>query len=147
MSLISRVRCDHTISDPLEFNNQCDDSLPLETLITPNPATRKLLQDIDHSRVSVWAATNAYITVRFPLYIHIFWPTNLLASPILLSYVMMICRFTPHSNENTADIQHAERVLKILQLRDLVDGIIYCDYKDPNFNCKPEPEYYEMVSD
>ncbi|KAI0320671.1 pyrimidine 5-nucleotidase [Amylostereum chailletii] len=37
---------------------------------------------------------------------------------------------------------HAERVLKILQLDDLVDGLIFCDYSEPNFTCKPEPDYY-----
>ncbi|KAG8903970.1 hypothetical protein FRB99_002449 [Tulasnella sp. 403] len=38
---------------------------------------------------------------------------------------------------------HAARVLKILKLDDLVEGIIYCDYANPNFSCKPEPQYYQ----
>ncbi|PVG03634.1 pyrimidine 5-nucleotidase [Serendipita vermifera] len=88
--------------DPLDFNERCDASLPLEDLLKPDPSIRRLLLDIDRSRVKVWAATNAYIT-------------------------------------------HAERVLKILNLGDLFEGIVYCDYTDPNFTCKPEPEYYDLA--
>lgn len=51
------------MADPLDFNERCDASLPLETLLKPDPSIRQLLLDIDRSKVSVWAATNAYITV------------------------------------------------------------------------------------
>ena len=37
------------------------------------------------------------------------------------------------------------RVLKILNVNDLVDGLVFCEYADPNFSCKPEREYYDMV--
>ncbi|KAF4619866.1 hypothetical protein D9613_005308 [Agrocybe pediades] len=40
---------------------------------------------------------------------------------------------------------HAERVLRILKLDDLIDGLVYCDYTMQNFVCKPEPEFYEMA--
>ncbi|EDR12886.1 uncharacterized protein LACBIDRAFT_245826 [Laccaria bicolor S238N-H82] len=40
---------------------------------------------------------------------------------------------------------HAERVLRILKLDDLVEGIVYCDYRVKDFVCKPEPEYYQMA--
>lgn len=33
-------------------------------MIHPDPALRKLLQDIDRSKARVWALTNAYHTVR-----------------------------------------------------------------------------------
>ncbi|TFK55962.1 pyrimidine 5-nucleotidase [Heliocybe sulcata] len=89
----------HHDVDPLDFDKKCDGSLPLEEMIKPNPKLRKLFEDIDRSRVRVWALTNAYKT-------------------------------------------HAERVLRILKLDDLVEGLIYCDYAEPNFSCKPEPEYY-----
>ena len=50
----------HTI-DPLEFNRKVDDALPLEKLIFPNPALRKLLEDVDRTKVKLWLLTNAYI--------------------------------------------------------------------------------------
>lgn len=46
---------------------------------------------------------------------------------------------------NDVLLQHAERVLKILNLRDLMEGVIYCDYASEQFTCKPEPEYYQQV--
>jgi pyrimidine and pyridine-specific 5'-nucleotidase len=49
--------------DPLDFDAKCDGSLPLEELLTPDPAVRKLLEDIDPSRARIWALTNAYKTV------------------------------------------------------------------------------------
>ncbi|KAI0030704.1 pyrimidine 5-nucleotidase [Vararia minispora EC-137] len=92
----------HHSVDPLDFDRKCDQSLPLEDMIKPDPALRQLFQDIDRTKCRVWALTNAY-------------------KP------------------------HAERVLRILQLDGLVDGLIYCDYAQPNFSCKPEREYYEQA--
>lgn len=40
---------------------------------------------------------------------------------------------------------HARRVLRILQLDDLFDGLVYCDYEAEDFVCKPEPEFYIMA--
>ena len=37
------------------------------------------------------------------------------------------------------------RVLKILNVDDLIDGLVFCDYEDPNFTCKPERDYYDRV--
>lgn len=50
--------------DPLDFDEKCDASLPLETMLSPDPRIRKLLEDIDRSKCRVWALTNAYRTVR-----------------------------------------------------------------------------------
>ena len=50
--------------DPLEFDEKCDGSLPLEEILKPDPLVRQLLQDIDRSKCRVWALTNAYQTVR-----------------------------------------------------------------------------------
>jgi len=50
--------------DPIDFNEKCDGSLPLEEMLKPNPRMRQLLQDIDGSKCRVWALTNAYRTVR-----------------------------------------------------------------------------------
>lgn len=54
----------HHQIDPLDFDRRCDGSLPLEQMLTPDPAVRKLLQDIDRTKTRVWALTNAYVTVR-----------------------------------------------------------------------------------
>lgn len=43
-------------------------------------------------------------------------------------------------------LQHARRVLKILDLEDQIEGLVYCDYQQTGFTCKPEPEYYQNVS-
>ena len=37
-------------------------------------------------------------------------------------------------------------MLHILGVEDQIEGLIYCDYSDPNFCCKPEPEFYYAVS-
>ncbi|TFY83955.1 hypothetical protein EWM64_g69 [Hericium alpestre] len=92
----------HDNVDPLDFDAKCDGALPLDEMLKPNPALRQLLQDIDRSKVRVWALTNAYRT-------------------------------------------HAARVLKILNLEDEFEGVIYCDYAEPGFYCKPEPEYYHLA--
>jgi len=90
--------------DPLDFDAKCDASLPLETMLSPDPRIRKLLEDIDRSKCRVWALTNAYRT-------------------------------------------HAERVLRILDLRDQIEGVIFCDYGEDteDFSCKPEPSFYHKA--
>lgn len=37
---------------------------------------------------------------------------------------------------------HAYRVLRILGVDDLIEDVIYCDYSNPKFSCKPEPQFY-----
>lgn len=37
--------------DPLDFNEKCDGSLPLEEMIKPDPSIRKLFEDIDRTKV------------------------------------------------------------------------------------------------
>jgi len=91
----------HNGADGLDFDRKCDQSLPLEVLLSePSPRVRQLLEDMDRNKTRVWALTNAYIT-------------------------------------------HAARVLRILKLDDLVEDIVFCDYANPNFYCKPEAEYYQ----
>lgn len=41
--------------------------------------------------------------------------------------------------------KHAQRVLRILNVEDLVEGLVYCDYAQPNFVCKPEFAFYHDV--
>ncbi|KZT62106.1 pyrimidine 5-nucleotidase [Calocera cornea HHB12733] len=90
----------HHEIDAQDFDRKCDGSLPLETILKPDPKVRKMIQDIDRCKARVWALTNAYST-------------------------------------------HANRVLNILQLDDLVEGVFFCDYADPNFSCKPERDFYD----
>ncbi|OCH92938.1 pyrimidine 5-nucleotidase [Obba rivulosa] len=40
---------------------------------------------------------------------------------------------------------HARRVLQIIGVEDLIEGLVYCDYSEPNFSCKPEPEFYRKA--
>lgn len=89
----------HHKVDPLEYNRQVDDALPLDEVIKPNSQLRKLLQDIDTSRVRLWLFTNAYIT-------------------------------------------HGKRVVKLLGVDDLFEGITYCDYGAEKLLCKPLPEMF-----
>ncbi|KAF8621583.1 hypothetical protein AX15_007608 [Amanita polypyramis BW_CC] len=92
----------HHDVDPLDFDRQCDGSLPLEEMINSDPELVKLFEDIDRTKVRVWALTNAYKL-------------------------------------------HAQRVLRILELEHLVDGLVYCNYETKDFTCKPEPKYYKMA--
>ncbi|KAI1180749.1 Haloacid dehalogenase-like hydrolase-domain-containing protein [Nemania sp. FL0916] len=85
--------------DPLEYNAQVDDALPLEDLIKPNPELRKMLEDIDKSKVKLWLLTNAYVN-------------------------------------------HARRVVRLLGIEDLFEGLTYCDYSSVPFLCKPQPAMY-----
>jgi pyrimidine and pyridine-specific 5'-nucleotidase len=89
----------HHQIDPLDYNAKVDDALPLEGIINPNPQLRKLLEDIDTSKVRMWLVTNAYVT-------------------------------------------HAKRVLKLLGIDDLFEGLTYCDYAEMPIVCKPHKEMF-----
>jgi len=52
----------HHKVDPLEYNREVDDALPLDDVIKPNPELRQLLEDINRDEVKLWLFTNAYIT-------------------------------------------------------------------------------------
>ena len=84
----------HHEIDPLEYNRQVDDALPLEEILRPDPELRKLLQEIDTSKCKMWLFTNAYVN-------------------------------------------HGKRVVKILGIEDLFEGLTYCDYGATPFVCKP----------
>lgn len=42
-------------------------------------------------------------------------------------------------------MQHAVKVLKLLELHEYIEGIIYCDYAQERFACKPEREFYDAA--
>lgn len=98
---VSGLALHHKI-DPLNFNREVDDALPLDNVITPNPQLRKLLEDIDQSKVKLWLFTNAYIT-------------------------------------------HAQRVVRLLGVEDMFEGVTYCDYSKMPLVCKPHTEMYEKA--
>jgi pyrimidine and pyridine-specific 5'-nucleotidase len=92
----------HHQIDPLDYNSKVDDALPLENVIKPDPELRKLIQDIDKSKVTIWLFTNAYVT-------------------------------------------HAKRVVRLLGIDDLFDGLTYCDYAKVPFVCKPQPGMFKKA--
>jgi pyrimidine and pyridine-specific 5'-nucleotidase len=89
----------HHKIDPLEYNRQVDDALPLESIIFPDPQLRKLLEDMDRGKVKLWLFTNAHIT-------------------------------------------HGKRVVRLLGVEDMFEGITYCDYAAERLLCKPHSEMY-----
>ncbi|KXJ86142.1 Haloacid dehalogenase-like hydrolase-domain-containing protein [Microdochium bolleyi] len=89
----------HHQMDPLDYNAKVDDALPLEGLITPNPQLRRLLEDIDTTKVRLWLFTNAYVT-------------------------------------------HGKRVVKLLGIDDLFEGLTYCDYSQIPIICKPQRDMF-----
>ncbi|KAJ2991950.1 hypothetical protein NUW58_g2333 [Xylaria curta] len=89
----------HHEVDPLHFNSEVDDALPLDALINPRIEVTRLLQDIDRSKVKLWLFTNAYVN-------------------------------------------HARRVVKILGIDHMFDGITYCDYTTLPFVSKPQEEMF-----
>jgi pyrimidine and pyridine-specific 5'-nucleotidase len=92
----------HHQVDPVDFNEKVDDAVPLEEVLAPNPRLRKLLKDIDSSKVKLWLLTNAYIT-------------------------------------------HGQRVVRILGVDDLFEGITYCDYAAADLVAKPSHEMYQKA--
>lgn len=78
----------HHKIDPLEYNAKVDDALPMDQILGPDLKLRKLLEDIDKSKVKLWLFTNAYVN-------------------------------------------HGKRVVRLLGIDDMFDGITYCDYGKP----------------
>jgi pyrimidine and pyridine-specific 5'-nucleotidase len=89
----------HHKIDPLEYNRQVDDALPLEQILFPDPELRKLLMEMDKSKVKLWLFTNAYVT-------------------------------------------HGRRVVKLLGIEDLFEGLTFCDYGQEEMICKPSPKMF-----
>lgn len=92
----------HHKINPLDFNREVDDALPLDELLSPDPEIRKILESFDPSKVKLWLFTNAHIT-------------------------------------------HGRRVVRLLKLEDLFEGLTYCDYTQQRLIAKPLPEMYDKV--
>ena len=92
----------HHKVNALEYNSKVDDALRLQELIKPSPDLRKLIGEIDTTKVRLWLFTNAYIT-------------------------------------------HGKRVVKLLEIDDLFEGMTYCDYGSDKFYCKPHVEMFDKA--
>lgn len=92
----------HHKINALDYNEQVDDALPLDDVIKPDAELRKLIEDIDTSKVRLWLLTNAYVT-------------------------------------------HGKRVVKLLKIDDLFEGMTYCDYSSDRFVCKPQAEMFDKA--
>ena len=88
--------------DPMAYNREVDDALPLDDLIKPDSRLRRLLADIDKSAVKLWLFTNAHIT-------------------------------------------HAQRVVKLLGVDDMFEGITFCDYSKEPLLAKPHADMFEKA--
>ncbi|TVY14301.1 Uncharacterized protein LARI1_G006791 [Lachnellula arida] len=84
----------HHQIDPLEYNLQVDDALPLDEILAPDAQLRKLLEDVDKTKVKLWLFTNAYVT-------------------------------------------HGQRVVRLLGIEDMFEGMTFCDYGKRPMLCKP----------
>jgi pyrimidine and pyridine-specific 5'-nucleotidase len=89
----------HHKIDPLDYNKQVDDALPLESIIFPDSALRSLLEGMDGSKVKLWLFTNAYKN-------------------------------------------HGRKVVRLLGVEDMFEGMTYCDYAAERLICKPHPEMF-----
>jgi pyrimidine and pyridine-specific 5'-nucleotidase len=89
----------HHKIDPLEYNEKVDDALPLEDILSPDHELRKLLEDMDKSKVKLWLFTNAYVN-------------------------------------------HGKKVVRLLGIDDLFEGITYCDYAVAPILCKPNKDMF-----
>lgn len=58
----------HHAIDPMDYDRQCDASLPLESLLRPDDEVIDLLSRIDRTKTRVYALTNAYKVVRVHSY-------------------------------------------------------------------------------
>lgn len=92
----------HHKIDPMAYNREVDDALPLDDIIKPDPKLRQLLADIDRTRVKPWLFTNAHIT-------------------------------------------HAQRVVRLLGVEDMFEGITFCDYSKEPLLAKPHVHMFEKA--
>lgn len=48
--------------DPVVYNAEVDDALPLDKLLSPNQRLQDILDRFDRTKVKLWLFTNAYVT-------------------------------------------------------------------------------------
>lgn len=52
----------HHKIDPMEFNREVDDALPLDEILSPDLELRAMLEAFDRTKVKLWLFTNAHVT-------------------------------------------------------------------------------------
>ncbi|KAK4697063.1 pyrimidine and pyridine-specific 5'-nucleotidase, partial [Lecanoromycetidae sp. Uapishka_2] len=92
----------HHQVDPIAYNREVDDALPLDNIIKPDTKLRQLLEDMDKTRVKLWLFTNAHIT-------------------------------------------HGKRVVKLLGVDDMFEGITYCNYEQLPLVAKPHAKMFNKA--
>ena len=92
----------HHKIDPMDFNREVDDALPLDEILKPDLELRRLLEKFDKTKVKMWLFTNAHVT-------------------------------------------HGLRVVKLLGVDDLFEGITFCDYNEKPLMPKPRTPMYEKA--
>lgn len=92
----------HHQVDPIAYNREVDDALPLDNIIKPDAKLRRLLFDIDKKKVKLWLFTNAHIT-------------------------------------------HGMRVVRLLGVEDMFEGITYCNYEQIPLVAKPHARMFDKA--
>ena len=92
----------HHMIDPIAYNREVDDALPLDDIIKPDARLRQLLADMDQSKVRLWLFTNAHVT-------------------------------------------HAKRVVKLLGVEDMFEGLTYCNYEQLPLLAKPHAKMFDKA--
>ena len=92
----------HHKIDPLAYNREVDDALPLDDIIKPDARLRQLLADIDRTKIKLWLFTNAHIT-------------------------------------------HAKRVVRLLGVEDMFEGLTYCNYEQLPLVAKPHVKMFDKA--
>lgn len=92
----------HHKVDPLAYNAEVDDALPLEGIIKRDEDLIQLLEGIDPDKCKLWLFTNAHIT-------------------------------------------HARRVVRLLGVDHLFEGVTYCDYAQQPLLAKPHGDMFDKA--
>jgi len=93
---------EHHQVDPIAYNREVDDALPLDNIIKPDAKLRRLLADMDKTKVKLWLFTNAHIT-------------------------------------------HGKRVVRLLGVEDMFEGITYCNYEQLPLVAKPHAKMFDRA--
>lgn len=92
----------HHQVDPVAYNREVDNALPLDDIMKPDAKLRRLLSDIDKTKVKLWLFTNAHIT-------------------------------------------HGMRVVRLLGVDDMFEGITYCNYEQLPLIAKPHAKMFDKA--
>jgi pyrimidine and pyridine-specific 5'-nucleotidase len=132
----------HHQVDPLEYNAQVDDALPLEEVLAVDSELIDLLEDVDSSKVKLWLFTNAYVN-------H--------AKRCIRLIGVDKRRNGPQENGGALAVNGESKAEEVDgEEYGYFEGLTYCDYGaatniDPEtgemegFVCKPHPRMFEKA--